>query len=65
MSLEGALLREVAVVQRDKTLQQVRDAMARIPQTEYDQRNYRNTNLSAKSYHDALVRAIEQIRSEE
>lgn len=61
--MDGSLLREVARVQHDKTLQLVRDAMDRVPLTAADSRDsWKRNNRSAEGFKKDLLRELQQIR---
>jgi hypothetical protein len=62
---EAALLREVARVQHDKTLQSVRDLVEKIPTKQKGGRNSWDTiDRSATSFRSELIAALQRLRDE-
>jgi len=62
---EAALLREVARVQHDKTLQAVRDAVDRIATTTTGSDRYTTKDRTAKQFRADLVAALQGMRDAE
>lgn len=62
---EAGLLREVARVQHDKTLQAVRDLIDRLPTIKPGGRNnWDSVPVQAKEFRDALVAALIEMREQ-
>lgn len=59
---EAALLREVARLQRDKTLLAVRDIVDSIPVAEYDKTRYRDVGRSAENFRKDLLRRLKALK---
>ena len=59
---EAALLREVARVQHDKTLQQVRDLVDSIKTTDVGSRGYGTTDRAAVQFRADLVSGLQRLR---
>jgi len=62
---EAALLREVAQVQRNKTLLDVRDLIDGIRTEKAATRGYGMDPRTAKEFRDDLVRALQQLKEAE
>lgn len=61
-TLDGSLLREVARVQHDKTIQAVRDAIDSIPVDKHNERSYGREALTAARFRDDLLFKLRQMR---
>lgn len=60
---EAALLREVARIQRDKTLQDVRDLIDAMP-TARTGRGYSGESIPAAKFRDELIASLRHLRDE-